>query len=1039
MSFYTSLWRSIRTIFGCSLFLSSACVPLSHDITAAGEALNQGEQLNMQAGESALGEAIEKYQQAADLWRRADDHPNVANALNKIAGVFIKLGEPSKALDCYERALELSRNGINKAGEIAALNGIASVLILQGTYEKALGFTKNALELSIQRSMFEDQARSLCNLGKIHSDRGQLEEAVSYHRQALFKYRQGNHLRGEAQTLLQLGYCRLYSESSNDAKDSFNRSLKIFRDLEDLRGEGRVLIALGKLEARRGNIHEALTYLFSGKKILEPTGDKVNLAILSNALGYVYEQTKNTKAALEYYWRTYELFQEIELRHGEAGNLLKCGEMNVLLGQYQQALECYGGARSIFHSLGDERLEAFVMRSMGAAYILMGSPNEALKYLNRILSLDIAESDLRVRAYSMLSIGDAENALGFEERALQRYRTALPLYRSIVDRHGECWALYKIARIEANMGNLEECRSILQAAIEIINALRTKVPSDDLRISFFSSNHSYYELYIDSLLRLHERNSNDKYVADAFFASEQARARSLVDRILESTIDIRRDAKPELLEREIVLLASIELRATERMELSTGAHNREYFKEISQKIDTLNAELDLLRTQIKIQGSLYASLSHPEPLNLKQIQNRILDEDTLLLQYALGEKRSYLFAVGKESLTSYLLPDRKMIESLVSSARDLITVRQNRRRGESAKQLSVRVQDADEQYWNVAAKLSEILIGPVAEQMLSKKLLIATDGALKYLSFGALPLSNTNVATICGDSDIIKGDQLPLITEHEVDYLHSASTLAIIRRETEDRQPAPKSVAVFADPVFERDDRRIWQYGRMTGFETNKIEAVVLPDKQRKTADSAEYLQANFGFTRLFSTRYENEAIMALASGGSAISFSGLNATRENAMSVELGNYRIIHFATHSRPDDVLPNLSLIALSSFDERGRRLNGSLRMHNIYSLNLPAELVVLSGCETALGENVRGEGLIGLVRAFMCAGAKRVVASLWKVRDQSTAELMKQFYSKMLVENMSPATALRSVQLEMWKHKRWSAPYYWAGFIHLGEYK
>jgi CHAT domain-containing protein len=178
---------------------------------------------------------------------------------------------------------------------------------------------------------------------------------------------------------------------------------------------------------------------------------------------------------------------------------------------------------------------------------------------------------------------------------------------------------------------------------------------------------------------------------------------------------------------------------------------------------------------------------------------------------------------------------------------------------------------------------------------------------------------------------------------------------------------------------------------------------------------------------------------MAVTPKGSGLTALDFQASREKATSAELANYRIVHFATHGLLDNEHPELSGLVLSLVDEHGRRKNGFLDLEDIYNLNLPAELVVLSACETGLGKDIRGEGLIGLTRGFMYAGASRVVASLWNVDDVATAELMGRFYKGMEQDGLRPAAALRQAQIQMWKQKDWSAPYYWAAFQMQGEWK
>jgi CHAT domain-containing protein len=243
-------------------------------------------------------------------------------------------------------------------------------------------------------------------------------------------------------------------------------------------------------------------------------------------------------------------------------------------------------------------------------------------------------------------------------------------------------------------------------------------------------------------------------------------------------------------------------------------------------------------------------------------------------------------------------------------------------------------------------------------------------------------------------------------------------------------------VAVFADPVFERDDSRL---------KTEGGEAVAATQEQARNSEVYRALR-DVGVTRgeqsiprLLASRDEARAIMAVTPAGDSFEAIGFEANKAAAISDELSQYRIIHFATHGVLDSERPELSGLVLSLFDRQGRPQDGFLRLNDIYNLNLPAEMVVLSACNTGLGKDVKGEGLVGLVRGFMYAGATRVMASLWKVDDEATAELMRHFYREMLQENKSPAAALRGAQIAMWRQKRWHSPYFWASFVLQGEYQ
>ncbi len=415
--------------------------------------------------------------------------------------------------------------------------------------------------------------------------------------------------------------------------------------------------------------------------------------------------------------------------------------------------------------------------------------------------------------------------------------------------------------------------------------------------------------------------------------------------------------------------------------------------------------------------------------------HELLDGHTLLLEYALGAERSYLWAVTPTSLTSHELPGRATVEKAARLVYDDLRARQ-RRPGETERDHGARVAQADAQYWRHAAELSAMTLGPVAGQLGDKRLLIVAEGALQYVPFAALP-APSQPGSLERPSELATGESpVPLVVDHEVVHLPSASVLAVLRRETGARRPAPRTLALLADPVFDLEDSRV---AATVNKETSARERrPAAPDLDRALRD-AGMGDDGFYLPRLLSSRDEAKAIGALVPADEAMIATGFDATRARAMSGELSQFRIVHFATHGLLDGEHPELSGIVLSLVDRTGRPQNGFLRLHDIYNLDLPAELVVLSACDTGLGKDIKGEGLVGLARGFMYAGAARVVASLWKVDDEATADLMARFYRGMLQDGKSAASALRDAQVAIWQQRRWKPPYYWAAFVLQGEWQ
>jgi CHAT domain-containing protein len=348
--------------------------------------------------------------------------------------------------------------------------------------------------------------------------------------------------------------------------------------------------------------------------------------------------------------------------------------------------------------------------------------------------------------------------------------------------------------------------------------------------------------------------------------------------------------------------------------------------------------------------------------------------------------------VTRETLIARTLPGRATLEELARRAGELLP---------RSKEWSLKRQ-AD----LAAEALSRVVLGPVARDLGTRRLLVVVDGALQAIPFAALPTP---------------GSRQPLILDREVVQLPSASVLAFVRETAARRPPARHQLAVVADPVFGRGDPRLATAPAPLG-----------------APPSGERAEVGGGFLRLPATAREAATILRLAPPAESFAALGLAANRDTVLGGRLAAYRIVHFATHSVFDALHPELSALALSTVDRAGRPREGLLRAYEIYDLRLPAELVVLSACRTAVGPDVRGEGMMSLTRAFLHAGAARVLVSLWNVDDAATAELMGRFYTHLLQGGMPPSRALREAQLSMLHEERWSSPLYWAGFTLQGDW-
>jgi CHAT domain-containing protein len=535
-------------------------------------------------------------------------------------------------------------------------------------------------------------------------------------------------------------------------------------------------------------------------------------------------------------------------------------------------------------------------------------------------------------------------------------------------------------------GRLDEARSEAEAAVAVIESVRSRLGSPDLRASFLGSRQEAFEIHIDVLMRLDAARPGQGFDRMALEASERARARTLLDFLRTSGSEARNAVAPDLLARRRDLERRLALKADRRQGLLGSGREAAGVKALEVEIEQLAAELDLVEAEIRKQDPRYAGLVQGQFAGATEIQ-ALLDPGTLLLEYSLGRDRSYLWAVGADSLRAFVLPGREEIEREARALHEALS----------------RPPAPGEDRTGLGASLGRMLLGPVAGELRDRRLAIVADGALHYIPFGVLPTPGEEAE--------------PLLRRHETIDLPSASFLSAARRQPGGRAPAPRLAIVLADPVFGPEDSRV----------RGKTAAL-------RGAPGSSPAQGRLRFSRI-----EADEIAALAPPGTLAAEIGFAASRDLALSGRLRDYRYVHFATHGVFDTARPELSGLVLSRIDEKGRPREGFVGLRDIYNLELGAELVVLSGCQTALGREIRGEGLLGLTRGFLYAGAPRVVASLWQVDDRATAELMSRFYRGLWTDGLPPAAALRKARLSLAAERRFRDPFYWGAFVLQGDWR
>lgn len=989
---------------------------------------NEAETLFEKNTAESLRQSIAKFQESLAIWRALGNQRHEAEMLGSIATTRKMLGENRQALPIQQESLALAQKIGDKQLEAALLNGLGTIHSALGEYLQAIQCWQQTLQLCREFVDRRSEASALSNLGTASASLGKPQEALDYYQQALRITREIGHRRSEARLLINIGMRYLSTGDPNKATESFQQALTLSREMGLRNDEAAVLHNLAGAWLELGDYQKVLDYDNQALTIARTIGyRRIEVAALL-LIGRTHTRLGDQAPAVTAFKQALTLSRESGNRNEEANALASLGLIHRLRGEFPQAIETLEQAAKLHRAIGARTILASDLMALGDARLSMGEIDKAVEYLREALALSRETSSIGYEATTSLLLGKVQWKQGHPEQALELFRRGLELSRAIGYVHLEIESLRQLAQFVLEQQNYSEAQTHIESAIRLLESARASVGRQDLRSTFRARVHNYYEAWIEALMGRSRQERDAKqaaaFAARAFEVSEQSRARGLIELLQEARVEIREGIAPELLQREAELYRQLTVKSERLTRVQPADLEKEPAVALRDEISKLLAEYSDAQARIRLANPRYAALNASEPLNLTEIQRQTLDEKSLLLEYSLGEERSYLFAVTSQSLQIFVLPKRAEVEQVVRRLNQQLRARADRPRFEMEPDRRQRIAHADAEYKAVAAELSRMLLEPARELLADKRLLIVADGALHYVPFAALPAPKpaSHRSTVAA---------MPLIVEHEITLIPSASAIALEREQLGKRAPATKLLAAFGDPVFSANDPRVQPVSKSELAKTNSTEV------ERKTADAVE---SNWALPRLPSSRREVETIVELAANltksGNRL-WLGFEAERAAVIGGELSQYRFLHFATHGVLDDAQANLSGLVFSLVDRHGVQQNGFFRLVDVYKLRLFADLVVLSGCRTGLGQELNGEGLIGLTRGFLLAGASRVMASLWEVSDQATAELMQRFYRELLVGKRTPAAALRAAQISFLKDSRWQSPFYWGAFVIHGE--
>lgn len=744
-------------------------------------------------------------------------------------------------------------------------------------------------------------------------------------------------------------------------------------ELQDRYAESEARFVYSKLLALVGETAKAIDQLEIAIARSSEISDPNGLSKALNLSGSIYSIMGQRERALQYYSRSLPIFRDLGIERYVASAQFSIGRTLTAMGRAQEGAKPLDEALAIYRKIGEKRNQALVLEAMAQGATNQKQEDRAASLYEQVIAInrELKSDRLVARGLTDLAI------LRRDQGNWMEARTQLTEAMSLLAPYGGvdlARARVQMARLETLHGSAERAIELCKLALADVERLTELAGGLEAQATYFAGFRGAYGALVDALRKAGKEE-------EAFQVSERSRARALAAMLVSKKIDLSAGADEQLRKSHASLERSIAAKLREQTALERRKHTAAEAEAVTRQIEELRHQQDRLQAKIRDAHPNYASITQYKPLDT-EVFRKALDEDTVLIEFLMGQRTSHAWAVTRDGVKGATLPGREEIARLAREAYDALTARNRKEPGP----------EADAAWKAKSAALSGMLLKPLGAAIERKRWIIVADDALHYIPFAAL----------APDRDVVN--------------LPSASVLAVLR-ETPEAQPVAKALAIFADPVFEREDTRL----------------------KAGTTRAALEREGQLLLPRLPFTRREAEGIAAALPPAQVKMYTGFDATRAAATDPSLAGYRILHFATHGVLNEDAPELSGVVLSLFDAQSRALDGFLRLHELYQLKLNADLVVLSACQTGLGKKMEGEGVIGLTRGMMYAGAARVVASLWKVDDAATAEFMRLFYQALLKEQKPASEALHQAQRQLAAQRRWRSPYYWAAFQLHGEYR
>jgi CHAT domain-containing protein/tetratricopeptide (TPR) repeat protein len=983
--------RALITLTFC-LFLATAALRAQDDTKALTD--EEDARVATVAGRQS---AVTNLLASGEQWRT--NGVKAARAWNRAGRFQLLLNTPDDAIATYRKALNGLRNTHDVQTRVDSLNGLAAVYKHVGNCAEANSVLDQAIDLSKRYGYVEGRAEALlirpfCVSNKI--------EALHDAEESLELWKSTNQKLGQARAYMIAGEYQMIQNNLVEATSNYETAQKLWEELNVPNQVAEALINLGFIEFRKGAWQSSLAfYIRAQQLIVDEAAEPYMMGQMKAGLAEAFIELGLPSTGLDRFREASEYYRQMHSPGPVASMQWGIGAANYYLGNYSEALSILQDTRAEGLKLKNPMLVAVCDDFSGRSYYELQDYPAALRHYQAAYDGFINSGNPMEAARTVALMGRVYQRQGEFENARTHYLRALASFQRLSDQLNESATLYALGSLELELNSVDAAEEHLRQSIKLTEQMRRVSVSSDLTAALSARIQDRYEKYIDCMMRKYQSSQSQDLVKDAFETSELSRARSLAELLQATQANPFPGLDPQIAAQEQRLRGYLNDNENAKIRLLSGKYQSSDLKALESEYQGLKAEHDQLINNIRSRNPDYEQVIQPSAWNLQKIQEQVVaDDQTVLLEFSLGSEKSYVWAVTRSGIRSYELPDKETIDKLASRVHKLLSSRPQNNTGNDLN--------------SATQELARMILWPAGEYLDKQRIIVVPDGILNYIPFQILPSPTSNKLLI-DDAEIINAP--------------SASVFGELQKGAVDRRPAANLLVAFGDPIFTTSDQ------------ANHPEKNMLASAQLRSAlGGNDFNDKPFDPTtlaRLFYAKRELDSLSDVAGPRSLIVREN-EATRDRFLRTDLTQFAILHLVTHGYFNSKHPQNSGFVLSDTDSDQKRTEAFVGLREIYELRAPVLLVVLSACQTALGENVRGEGLMGMTRGFMHAGASSVVASLWGVDDEATAELMKLFYRNMLQDGMKTAEALRAAQNSIRRQEKWRSPYYWAGFTLQGEY-